>query len=118
MATLFDASLRQSGAVPNRTVRIAAVDLADRSSRTPGGVPARPVSALRSTDSRDEPGSTDSGPKREREARRQAGDASVTPRPRRFGEIAYTIDPRMMIDSTLIARSTSAIVSASVAGTR
>lgn len=47
----------------------------------------------------------------------QAGAASVTPSPRRFGEIAYAIEPSTMIDSTLIARSTRVIASASVFGT-
>src|SRR5204863_4495536 len=39
------------------------------------------------------------------------------PAPRRFGETVYVRLPSTMIDSTLIARSTSTIVAASVGGT-
>jgi len=46
-----------------------------------------------------------------------AGAASVTPMPRRFGETAYAIDPRTMIDSTLMVRSTRVMASASFGAT-
>jgi hypothetical protein len=43
--------------------------------------------------------------------------AVATPSPRRFGESQYAIEPKPMIDSTLITRSTRVIARASVGGT-
>jgi len=39
-----------------------------------------------------------------------AGSRGSMPRPRRFGEIQYAIEPSTMIENTLIVRSTSTIV--------
>ena len=55
----------------------------------------------------------------ERAGARGAGQAaaSTTPLPRRLPEIAYAIEPRMMIERTLIARSTRVIARASFGAT-
>ena len=57
-------------------------------------------------------------PRMFRGIRRYAGVGEAwTPRPRRFDDSAYTTEPMAMIESTLMARSTSVIASASVSGT-